>query len=81
MSVKYKLIKGRIEPLTAVQKQLPIRIGEPITLKPNVVNKLKYTNFNEFSKLKVPKNVKSDDDDCVLVEEQNMVILNITVLN
>lgn len=66
-----------ILPMTVAEK--PIRIGIPGTVKqPNVVNKLKYTNFNEFNKLRTHQNVnnsnsKSDDDDCILVEEQNVV--------
>lgn len=58
---------------SAVSKPLPIKIVNPI-----IVNNLKYTNVNAFKsskdqKIIQTKQIQQDDDDCVLVEEVNVV--------
>lgn len=78
MPAKAQLPKRILLPMIKVAKPKPVRI--PVILKPSVVNKLKYTNVNEFNKQRNQQNVENcdsksddDDDDCILVEEQNSV--------
>lgn len=78
MPVNYQLPKRIVLPKAVVPEPLFKPIGK-IILKQNEVNKMKYIDFNEFKKLQLQQNVKKfrtqsdNDDDCVLVEEQNMV--------
>ncbi len=60
-------------------------IGKPMTLNPkvtpDVVNKMKYSNYDEFKKFRNQQNLKytgtksdeHDDDDCIVIEEKNVV--------
>lgn len=68
------------QPKTVAVQPLPVRIAKmPETVNVlNAVNKWKYVNPDEFNQLLSQKkakssNAKSDDEDCILVEEQNVV--------
>lgn len=81
MPVNYQLTKRlnvpvtiTSKPVTTASKTFPVRIRNPITVKSNVVNKLKYYNKSENQPNNNNGGVQmEDDDDCIVVDEQNMV--------
>lgn len=63
------------KPVTTLSKPFPVRIGNPVTVKLNAVNKLKYFNKSKNQPNNNNSGAQSDDDDCIVVEEKNVVRL------